>query len=236
MQLSKSHITDIVTTTLIIISFFIPNQYGEVVLYIGLFAISGAVTNQLAIYMLFNRVPLLYGSGVIENNFETFKSSIKNMIMKQFFTKEQLKEFFEEEEKKIDLTPIIQSADFKPAFLALKQSVMESKLGDALNFFGGEKALDPLEEPFAKKLKSAVVKIVNSKGFKEQIKHHLQHSSLNDDLIKSIDDLITKRLNDLTPKMINDLVYELIHTHLGWLVIWGAIFGGAIGLISSAIL
>ena len=52
MQLSKSHITDIVTTTLIIISFFIPNQYGEVVLYIGLFAISGAVTNQLAIYAL----------------------------------------------------------------------------------------------------------------------------------------------------------------------------------------
>ncbi len=234
MNLSKSKITDIVSILLIIISFYIPNEeYSRAVLYTGLFAISGAVTNQLAIYMLFNRVPFLYGSGVIENNFKPFKESIKNMIMTQFFTKEQLAKFFQEEDKKIDLAPVVNSTDFKPAFLALKQSVMESKLGEALNFFGGEKALEPLEEPFSKKLKSAVVKIVSSNAFKEQINHHLQNSSLNDDLIVSIETLVTKRLNDLTPKMVNDLVYELIHTHLGWLVIWGGIFGGIIGLLSS---
>jgi len=202
----------------------------------GLFALSGAITNQLAIYMLFNRVPLLYGSGVIENNFEAFKNSIKNMIMTQFFTKEHLNSFFQNEDKNIDLAPLVESADFKPAFVALKQSVMESKLGDALNFFGGEKALEPLEEPFAKKLKSAVVGIVSSNAFKQQMSYHLQHSSLNDDLIVSIEGLITKRLNNLTPKMVNDLVHELIHTHLGWLVIWGGVFGGLIGLISSIVL
>jgi len=233
MQLSKSHIADIVSISLIFTSFYMPDEYEKLTLYTGLFAISGAVTNQLAIYMLFNRVPLLYGSGVIENNFQTFKGSIKNMIMTQFFTKEQLKRFFAKEDKKIDLVPIIESADFKPAFLALKQSVMESKLGEALNFFGGEKALEPLEEPFAKRLKLAVIGIVNSASFKKQMRHHLQYSSLNNDLIDSIDNLVTKRLNDLTPKMVNELVYKLIHTHLGWLVIWGAVFGGAIGLISS---
>ncbi|HHH51464.1 MAG TPA: DUF445 domain-containing protein [Campylobacterales bacterium] len=236
MQLSKSSITDIVSVTLIVLSYYLPQPYQTPVLYTGLFAISGAITNQLAIYMLFHRVPLLYGSGVIENNFEAFKGSIKNMIMTQFFTKEQINRFFEEEDKKIDLAPLVESADFKPAFLALKQSVMESKLGDALNFFGGEKALEPLEEPFAKKLKSAVVGIVSSKAFKNQMNHHLQNSSLNDDLINSIDDLITKRLDDLTPKMVNDLVHKLIHTHLGWLVIWGGVFGGLIGLGSSFLL
>ena len=236
MRLSKSTTTDIVSIILIIASFYISNPYSMPLLYIGLFAISGAVTNQLAIYMLFNRVPLLYGSGVIENNFEAFKSSIKNMIMTQFFNKEQLQKFFEAEDKKIDLAPLVELADFKPAFIALKQSVMESKLGEALNFFGGEKALEPLEEPFSKKLKFAVVKIVSSNAFKEQINHHLQNSSLNNDLIKSIDDLVTKRLNDLTPKMVNDLVHELIHTHLGWLVIWGGVFGGLIGLLSSMII
>ncbi|MCK4441242.1 MAG: DUF445 domain-containing protein [Sulfurovaceae bacterium] len=233
MNLSKSSITDIVSISLIVVSYYLPQPYHTPILYTGLFAISGAVTNQLAIYMLFNRVPLLYGSGVIENNFEAFKGSIKNMIMTQFFTKEQINRFFEEEDKKIDLAPLVESSNFKPAFLALKQSVMESKLGDALNLFGGEKALDPLEKPFEKKLKSAVVGIVSSKVFKKQMNHHLQNSSLNDDLINSIDDLITKRLNDLTPKMVNDLVHELIHTHLGWLVIWGGIFGGLIGLGSS---
>jgi len=236
MHLSKSTITDTISIALIGVSYYLPQPYHTPILYTGLFAISGAVTNQLAIHMLFNRVPLLYGSGVIENNFEAFKKSIKNMIMTQFFSKEQLNRFFQSEEKKIDLAPLVESADFKPAFTALKQSVMESKLGDALNLFGGEKALDPLAEPFEKKLKSAVVGIVSSKAFKQQLNHHLQNSSLNDDLIKSIDNLITKRLNDLTPKMVNDLVHELIHTHLGWLVIWGGVFGGLIGLGSSFLL
>ncbi len=236
MFLSKSHITDIISILFIIISFYITEPYSTPILYIGLFAFSGAVTNQLAIYMLFNRVPLLYGSGVIENNFESFKKSIKDMIMKQFFTKEQLEKFFANEEKKINLAPIVESTDFKPAFMALKQSVMESKLGDMLNLFGGEKALAPLEEPFSRKLKSAVIKIVTSDTFKTQLNHHLATSSLQSDLISSIDTLITKRLNDLTPKMVNSLVQELIESHLGWLVIWGGIFGGLIGLISSIIL
>ena len=158
------------------------------------------------------------------------------MIMKQFFSENQIKAFFQSEEQKIDLAPLVESADFSPAFVALKQSVMESKLGDALNFFGGEKALDTLKEPFADKLKSAVVGIVSSDSFKAQMNHHLEHSSLNDDLRTSVEDLIDKRLNDLTPKMVNDLVHELIHTHLGWLVVWGGIFGGAIGFISSFVI
>jgi len=233
MQISKSTITDLISIAFISISTITLEPYASIMLMIGLFALSGAITNQLAIHMLFNRVPLLYGSGVIEKNFESFKGSIKAMIMKQFFTKEQLQSFFRGEEQKIDLAPLVDSADFSPAFIALKQSVMESKLGDILNMFGGEKALDSMREPFAQKLKYAVVKIVSSDTFKAQMNHHLEHSSLNDDLRNSVEDLIDKRLEDLTPKMVNDLVHELIHTHLGWLVVWGGVFGGLIGLVSS---
>lgn len=233
MNLSKSTLTDGISVALIGIGSSLPQPYATPVLFTGLFAFSGAVTNQVAIHMLFNRVPLLYGSGVIEKNFDAFKASIKNMIMSQFFTKEQLTKFFQNEEKKIEFVPLVQSADFSPAFQALKQSVMESKLGDALNFFGGEKALDGLREPFVKKLKDAVVGIVSSDAFKTQINHHLEHSSLNDDIRNSVEEIVTKRLNDLTPSMVNDLVHELIHTHLGWLVVWGGLFGGAIGLGSS---
>jgi len=233
MKLSKSTLTDGTSVALIGIGSTLPEPYATPVLFTGLFAFSGAITNQLAIHMLFNKVPLLYGSGVIEKNFDTFKGSIKKMIMTQFFNQQQLSSFFQNEEQKIDLAPLVESADFSPAFVALKQSVMESKLGDALNFFGGEKALDSLQEPFAKKLKSAVVGIVSSETFKTQMSHHLEHSSLNDDLHESVEKLITKRLNDLTPKMVNDLVHELIHTHLGWLVVWGGVFGGLIGLVSS---
>ena len=233
MYISKSTLTDIVSIVLIGIGF----SFGvDPILYTGLFAFSGAVTNQLAIFMLFNKVPFLYGSGVIEENFESFKASIKNMIMKQFFTKEQLSNFFKGEEKKIDLAPLVESADFSPAFNALSQSVMESKLGNMLNMFGGEQALEPLRESFSKRLKSALVGIVSSKTFKAQINHHLENSSLNDDVLKTVEELITKRLNDLTPSMVSELVHELIHTHLGWLVVWGGIFGGLIGFISSFVL
>ena len=230
MEIDKSTLTDIVSVALIGIGFA---SYVDPILYTGLFAFSGAITNQLAIFMLFNRVPFLYGSGVIEENFESFKASIKEMIMKQFFTKEQLTAFFQGEEKKIDLAPLVESADFSPAFNALSQSVMESKLGNMLNMFGGEQALEPLKEPFSKKLKSAVVGIVSSETFKAQINHHIENSSLNDDILNTIEELITNRLNDLTPSMVSDLVHELIHTHLGWLVVWGGVFGGVIGFISS---
>lgn len=230
MNISKSTLTDVLSVSLIGIGWA---SGVNPILYTGLFAFSGAITNQLAIFMLFNKVPLLYGSGVIEENFESFKASIKNMIMKQFFNKEQLSAFFQGEEQKIDLAPLVESADFSPAFNALSQSVMESKLGNMLNMFGGEQALETLREPFARKLKSAVVGIVSSDTFKTQINHHLENSSLNDDVLNTIEELITNRLNDLTPSMVSDLVHELIHTHLGWLVVWGGVFGGVIGFISS---
>jgi len=231
--MNKSLITDVLSILLIGISFIVPEQYHNALLFTGLFALSGAITNQLAIHMLFEKVPFLYGSGVIEKNFETFKTSIRTMIMKQFFTKEQLNRFFENEDKKIDLTPLVEGADFSPAFDALSKTVMESKFGSAIQMFGGEEALDGLREPFSRKLKSAVSSIVSSDAFKAQLDHHIQSSALSDDMIDSVESLITKRLDELTPKMVKALVQELIKEHLGWLVVWGGVFGGLIGLLSS---
>ncbi|WP_415408189.1 DUF445 domain-containing protein [Sulfurovum sp. CS9] len=231
--MSKSLITDILSILLIVISFFISAEYHHAILFTGLFALSGAITNQLAIHMLFEKIPLLYGSGVIEKNFGIFKVSIKEMIMKQFFTKEQLGNFFAQEEQKIDLRPLVEGADFTPAFEALSKTVMESKFGGAISMFGGEEALDGLREPFSRKLKSAVSSIVSSETFKAQLDHHIQNSALSEDMIASVEGLITRRLEELTPKMVKDLVQELIKEHLGWLVVWGGVFGGLIGLLSS---
>lgn len=234
--MSKSLITDIFSIVLIGFSFIVPETYHDALLFTGLFALSGAITNQLAIHMLFEKVPLLYGSGAIEKNFDTFKVSIKNMIMKQFFTKEQLGDFFAKEEQKIDLRPLVEGADFSPAFDALSKTVMESKFGGAISMFGGEEALDGLREPFSRKLKSAVSSIVSSSVFKAQLDYHIKNSVLSEDMIASVEALITKRLDELTPKMVKELVQELIKEHLGWLVVWGGVFGGLIGLLSSLVL
>ena len=110
--MSKSLITDLLSILLIGLSFVVPVDYHNTLLFTGLFALSGAITNQLAIHMLFERVPFLYGSGVIEKNFETFKESIRVMIMKQFFTKEQLGDFFSKEEQKIDKPHYLGKANY----------------------------------------------------------------------------------------------------------------------------
>ena len=232
MKINKSLATNATALSLIGLS-TIATPYSEALLYSGLFALSGAITNQLAIHMLFEKVPFLYGSGVISQRFEAFKGAIKSMMMEQFFTKEQLQNFFESEEKKINLEPIIEQTDFVPAFDALSKTVMESNLGGMLAMFGGAEALEPLREPFSQKMKKAVIKIVNSQAFNETLQHHMKNSSLNDDMINSIEQVIDTRLNELTPQMVKELVQSLIKEHLGWLVVWGGVFGGVIGLVSS---
>ncbi|TKI68942.1 DUF445 domain-containing protein [Sulfurimonas crateris] len=236
MKLNKGFMTNLIAAALVGVSFFIDETVADLFLYTGLFALSGALTNQLAIHMLFEKVPLLYGSGVIPARFEAFKESIKNLMMSQFFTKEQLEYFFKNEEKKIELTPIIEATDFSPAFDALSKTVMESSFGGMLGMFGGESVLENLREPFSQKMKSAVIKIVQSETFNYTLQKHLQNSTLSDDMMKSIEDIIEIRLNELTPVMVKDIVQKLIKEHLSWLVVWGGVFGGAIGLISSFLL
>jgi len=237
MPINKSLVTNLTAILLIPLSFLIPDaDLSKAVLYAGIFAFSGAITNLLAIHMLFEKVPFLIGSGVIVNRFESFKSAIKKLMMTQFFTKEQLDNFFANEEKKIDLTPIIEETDFSPAFDALSKTVMESSFGGMLGMFGGENALEALREPFSSKLRSAVIRIVKSDSFNAQMQEYLSDSSLSDDMLVKIEEVITARLEELTPQLVKEMVQELIREHLGWLVVWGGVFGGLIGLGSSFVL
>jgi len=237
MHINKSLVTNAVALGLIPISMLIGDEtVAKAVMYAGIFAFSGAVTNLLAIHMLFEKVPFLVGSGVIVNRFESFKAAIKELMMSQFFTKEQLDNFFASEEKKIDLAPMIEMTDFSPAFNALSKTVMESSFGGMLGMFGGERALEALRDPFTRKLKSAVTKIVSSESFDQQLQAYLSGSSLSDDMLQKVEEVITARLNELTPQIVKEMVQNLIREHLGWLVVWGGVFGGVIGLVSSFVL
>ena len=236
MKLDKTFITNTTALFLAVISYKFDGLFASVLLYTGLFALSGSLTNQLAIHMLFEKVPFLYGSGVILDRFEAFKDSIKNLMMNQFFTIEQLDNFFKTEEKKIDLTPIIEDTDFSVAFDALSATVMDSTFGGMIGMFGGKAVLETLRAPFTEKMKSAVITIVKSDDFNKTLQNHMQKSSLSVDVIKSIETVIDARLNELTPLMVKDMVQKLIKDHLSWLVVWGGVFGGAIGLISASLL
>ena len=233
--MKKELLTNIVATSVVASSFFTPQPLSNHLYLTGTFALSGSLTNQIAIHMLFHKVPFLYGSGIIELKFEELKLSIKELILNEFFTKKRIDEFLKSEEQKIELAPLIEKFDFSSAYEALINAVNESKLSSVLSLIGGEKALEGLKEPFTKKLKSSIIKIVNSDEFKNELDRFLKTSSFSDDLVQKIDYIVQKRLDELSPIMVKEMLLKLMREHLGWLVVWGGVFGGILGFVSSFI-
>ncbi|HIP12859.1 MAG TPA: DUF445 domain-containing protein [Arcobacter sp.] len=234
--MNKSLITNLIAVLLIVLGFILQNN---IILTIGLFALSGAVTNWIAIHMLFEKVPFLYGSGVVENRFEEFKVSIYKLIMEQFFTKENLDKFFESESsapKQLDLSKVIDKTDFSIAFESLKSAVMESSFGGMLGMFGGVAALEPLKEPFELKMKASINEIVHTDAFQTTLREILSSGDISDGIQEKIQAVVYERLEELDAKMIKNLVQDMMKEHLGWLVVWGGFFGGLIGLVSSSFL
>ena len=235
--MNKSDITNIITVLIMAYGY---SNGNDTIFMIGLFALSGAVTNTLAIHMLFEKVPFLYGSGVIESKFGSFKTSIHNLLMNQFFTKEHLTKFFQTEvnsaKNTIDFEKILNKTDFTPAYDSLKEAVMQSSFGGMLGMFGGEAALEPLREPFVKKLQNSIITISQSDSFQSVLNEALKSEDLSSDVYDKLSKIVTTRLDELTPKMVKQIIQELIKEHLGWLVIWGAVFGGLIGFVSTLVM
>lgn len=233
-RLNKSLVTNLLAAALVVVGYL---MHSAIVLNVGLFALSGAITNWVAVYMLFEKVPGLYGSGVVPSRFEEFKAGIAHLMMKQFFTTENIERFLSEKEglSKIDLAPVIEKVDLAPSFDALISTVAQSSFGGMLSMFGGTDALLPLKEPFIVKMKASLVEMAQSDAFHELLKQEIEQPNVMADLQTKIANIVEQRLNELTPQMVKQIVQDMIQTHLGWLVIWGGVFGGLIGLVAALI-
>ncbi len=235
IYLNKSLITNLMSLSIIVISFYLPSVVNKHILSVGLFALSGAVTNWLAIFMLFEKIPFLYGSGVIPARFEDFKRAIYDLIMNQFFTNENIKNFFGDDtsQKEIDISEIISELDMDKAFDSMVKVILESPFGNMLGMFGGVEALKPLKEPFIKKMQQTIIDLASEEGFKKKVMDKVFSGNGDEDLIDKVSIIVKKRLDELTPEMVKNIIQEMIRKHLGWLVVWGGVFGGLIGLIAS---
>ena len=209
---------------------------SQVLLYAGLFAFSGAITNWLAIHMLFEKIPGLYGSGVIPARFEEFKLAIKTLMMEQFFTDENIDKFISKElssNQSFDLEPIISKVDLSPAFDSLVNVISQSSFGGMLSMIGGTEALQPLKQPFVDRMKLSLVDMSKTDNVREALKDQLETPEMLADIKVKVENIIDQRLEELTPKLVKEMVQKMIKQHLGWLVIWGGVFGGLIGVLSS---
>jgi len=236
--MNKSVLTNLIAGLIVVAGLTVQCEYQSVILSVGLFALAGGITNWLAIHMLFEKVPGLYGSGVVVNRFEEFKSGIHHLVMSQFFNEVNLARFMDKmvadkSGQSFDFKPIIEQTDFSPVFDGLLDTIMSSSFGGVLSMVGGEEAIKPLKIPFLEKVASSLDDIAHRPDFQSSLKKQLQASEKKHDLFDQVDQIVRIRLEELTPVMVKDIIQTMIKAHLGWLVVWGGVFGGLIGLITG---
>ena len=195
--MNKSFITNILSLILTIYGLYSPIYSAEIFMA-GLFALSGGVTNWIAIHMLFEKIPFLYGSGIIPQRFEEFKLGIKKLILAEFFSKENLESFIKENMNE-NQNSILDNIDHDYIFTKLIEAIKESSLGSFVDLVGGEKSLQPLKKPIKKKIQEIFDDI--KKNGEEKLGNH-DHG-----VFDNLERIIDKRLEELTPNQVKDIIF-----------------------------
>jgi len=263
-MLDKSLTPNLLAAATALAGFLIGGDAGAVVLSVGLFALSGALTNWLAVYMLFERVPGLYGSGVILLHFEELKRGIVELVREELFGADKVERLFAASAARasepgttiavaeggatgaasggaaepgpvpgLDLGKLLDGIDIDGAFDQFVHTVQESSFGNLLGMVGGVAALEPLREPFGRRLRRFLEDAARSPRVQAIVTRQLTSEANRERFRARLEALLQARLDELTPDMVRDLMQRLIRRHLGWLVVWGAVFGGLIGLVAG---
>ena len=219
-MLNKSLAANAFATSILILGFFSP-WYGEILRIVGLFALSGGITNWLAIHMLFNKIPLLYGSGVIPGRFNEFKGGIRDLILEEFFKVEDIAKFAKISSSRAT-EDFLKHLDMDKVYNALVDAIVKSSLGPSINLFGGTRILETLRVPIKNKIREIILDIGKKEGTKIGSRNARK---MRAEIVKIVDG----RLEDLTPENIKQIMEGIIKKHLGWLVVWGVVFGGLLG-------
>jgi hypothetical protein len=200
----------------------------------GLFGFAGGVTNWLAVKMLFDRIPFLYGSGVIPGRFREIRRTVKDLIMVHFFDEEYLSRFFSER-----LDTISHDENLAPRLVAILESdevdaIIERKLqemqltptGMIIKMVGTE-TVKPLVKRFICGMGEDVAPLVAAEFARPGVEVGALREQVNQ--------LLEAKLEELTPEAVKRMMEDVMRQHLGWLIVWGNVFGGCIGVLSHAL-
>ncbi|KAJ6252147.1 hypothetical protein M0813_14529 [Anaeramoeba flamelloides] len=214
---------------------------GEYFLAFGLFGFAGGVTNWLAVKMLFDKIGhgkyYLPGSAIIPHRFKAIRETIKNTIMKTFFDENYLNKYISKKFNEIMTNSDLNIEEKLKNILESPQveKIIDQKLEDLKNkpeglvlvMMGIEPSkLKPLILPFiinaAKDFAPLLLSAFDPKKFVKIRK-----------IRKELDKLMSEKLKELTPPIVKKLMEDVIREHLSWLIVWGCVFGGFIGLVSK---
>ena len=215
-------------------------DYG---LAFGLFGFAGGITNWLAVKMLFDTVSCgpvsLIGSGVIPHHFKEIRSSVKSMCLSMFFDEAKMKAYLGGKSDSImeavDLPKVIAGVMSGPdvdekittsltALSAKPEGAMIEMIAPMMGGIPGLVAqLKPMLTAFAADMGSMMATNMDLAEMVPVAKIRAE-----------VETFMDEGLLLLTPDLVKTMMENIIREHLGWLVVWGNVFGGLIGVICLA--
>ncbi len=239
---NKGDYSNVATAVVLIIGLIMRTSLGArnasagFILAFGLFGFAGGVTNWLAVKMLFDRIPFLIGSGVIPRRFKDILGALKTMILETFFEKKFLSEYLSTRSgnllDKVDVRSKLRKAMAGDSFdhdLARKLEKLAATpdgllLQTMAPMFGGFDTMVPMLKPMLIGIGADLI---------ETLAQNFDLTEIVDvDTVRGeIDKVLTERMETLTPLRVKRMMAAVIREHLGWLVVWGNVFGGLIGAV-----
>ena len=227
----------------------------DLTLSIGLFAFSGGITNAIAVKMLFDRIPGLVGSGVIPARFREIRAKIQELILKHFFSEEYLREFFAREKGAFDWKSFLRGGDAGrgPVARVVEKSwdrftgpetldpildreierLMDSKIGGLLVMVGPQNvkpAVGQFVKSFVGSLKGKVLDFADRAG-PADLEIEIDEERLIHAVREKVTVLLERKIAQLEPDTVKTMMEDVIRNHLGWLVVWGNVFGALLGIV-----
>lgn len=235
---NKSILTNIISLLVFLCSYVFPDPYRTFLNQMGIFALSGALTNWLAIHMLFEKIPFLYGSGIIEQRFDAFKDEMKRLVLEELFTSTIVEKAMSGKQSKVQtaITDLLDNLNYNQIYEELIQSILNSPLGSMLSMIGGAAALEPMRPNLVEKLREYFHQLAHSDQLQAQLTEMIDQQTSPSHLMQQVTQIVELRLAELTPKMIKEIMQRMIRNHLGWLVIWGGIFGAVAGVFNAMLI
>lgn len=217
------------------------NLFIKFILSAGIFGFSGGITNWLAVKMLFERVPLLYGSGVIPNRFKEIRQAIKITLMESFFDREYLETYLQEKSsdflQSINIANLISEKLKDPSIdtIILNKFMEISRKPEGAFLMMFANMVPGGMEGMIKMIKPLLINLSEEMSQQLMTTFSLETKIDIDKIREEIDNFLSTKVEQITPEMLKKIIEEVIREHLGWLIIWGNVFGALLGIISQAV-